>query len=196
MNELIEKDFDKLAFDDYIKKIVERMSAIKFPSKSNINAYVNGERKKIIVEYFKIEEFFKNKEELESSGRRNLYEGFEQENYHYYKNDGSILISSIFPVYLYDEKLTKKEIDFDPRFFAVANLYPYIMEKYPNYAKNFISENLHQYSIKQDGSLKLTSYEAIEDSTKKLEDDFMEFFEGDVEDSQEADVATEFFSFE
>jgi len=95
---------------------------------------------------YRIEEYFKNEEELLASGRREVYQGFEQDTMHRYK-DGSIGINSfcfIYPNFIDQEKEIK---DFDPRFFAVANLYPYIFEKSPEYLKGFINPKYYKYKM-------------------------------------------------
>lgn len=142
-------DFENKPFDDYILSCIKRMKALRLKGEISSTQYKDGEFGFIRGRLFRIEETFKNVEELEASGRREIYPGYEQENIRNLKN-GSFIINSIcfiYPTYI-DEDKTK--LISDSRYFAVANLYPYIMKKYPEYAKKFIGPEYDNLKLCKD----------------------------------------------
>jgi len=147
MNDILKNNFDKIPFDKYVLDCVKRMKAIGIIEDAYLRVFKQEEAGYIDGIAYRIEETFKDLKEFESSGRRELYEGYEKENIRHFK-DGTICINSFCFIPKKNRDPINQSIFVDPRLYAVANLYPYILEKFPNYLKQLTSPKYYQYKMK------------------------------------------------
>ncbi|NCB48192.1 MAG: hypothetical protein EOM55_00975 [Clostridia bacterium] len=176
MNDSSKKSLKNMPFDEYVLSRIKRMKAMEITD-ILLRHYKGDKKGKVKGKIYRITEYFKNEEEIEQFDRRQIYKTFEQENLIRYK-DGSIAINSLLFVRPYFDEKSQKETIFDVRFIAVANLYPQIMEIYPDYLKQFINPKYFQYKIlTEEDYVEVYSKEALDFEVMQLEKSVMKSLE-------------------
>jgi len=164
-NELTEQG--KQDFQKYLCKIINRMKVIQLLG-TDSKTYYKGDPAKVHCEDFRIEEYFKNEEELENSGRRPLDNEYEMNNIVKFK-DGTVCVKSILDIPSFDLKFEKKENNFDVRLLSAYMNYPTVRKYAPNIIAECINEDIQEYQTNDAFGYFLGSYEGLNILRKEFE---------------------------
>ncbi len=176
----MQKDYEKMKFADYALSCIKRMKAYKVDYLGLHHFDPNKKKGYVFGNVYLIEEYFSSQSELDFSGRREIYSGFEENSIKHY-DDGSMSVSSlsfVYPKFMFDGEV----VDYDPRFFAVANLYPYFFEKDPKYLKRYINDKYKEFATMDDNG------NILEVGTKETTDFLVKFLEGAYHNALERGV--------